>query len=105
MAATALLAVAVMLPAGAMALTPLLSSSTQIDSVAARTTGDHFLYGQPIDVNSASATRLELVPGIGPALAARIIAGRPYDAVADLDHVKGIGPKTLAKISRYVQVR
>jgi competence protein ComEA len=31
-------------------------------------------------------------------LAGRIIAGRPYKAVEELDHVPGIGPKRLEKI-------
>ncbi len=58
----------------------------------------------PVDVNTAPAEALEAIPGIGPAMAARIIEGRPYGAVDDLLRVRGIGPTTLEKIRPYVTV-
>jgi competence protein ComEA len=58
-----------------------------------------------INVNSASAAELDLLPGIGPALAGRIIADReangPFRTLDDLDRVSGIGPKTVAKLAPY----
>jgi len=55
-----------------------------------------------LNLNSSSAAELELLPGIGPALASRIIEDRkangPFKSVDDLDRVKGIGPKTLERI-------
>ena len=57
-----------------------------------------------IDVNSASQAALEWLPGIGPVIAARIIAGRPYRRIDDLIRVKGIGPKRLAQIRTLVSV-
>src|SRR5256885_643794 len=58
--------------------------------------------GRRININTAPSADLELLPGIGPALAARIIEYRktsgPFRSVDDLDKVKGIGPRTLVKI-------
>ena len=54
----------------------------------------------PINVNEASAEELASLPRIGPVLADRLIAARPFASVADLLRVRGIGPKTLAKLQR-----
>lgn len=48
--------------------------------------------GVRLDINTASLTELQAVSGIGPALARRIVARRPYATLADLERVRGIGP-------------
>ena len=50
-----------------------------------------------LDLNTASETELQAIKGIGPALAARIVAGRPYRSVDDLLNIPGIGPAKLAE--------
>ena len=55
-----------------------------------------------IDLDSAPAPDIEKLPGIGPALAKRIVKDRetngPFGCLAALDRVKGIGPALLARI-------
>ncbi len=61
-----------------------------------------------IDLNTASAGELEMLPSIGPATATKIIADRDqngkYDTIDDLQRVSGIGPKTIEKIRPLVRV-
>ncbi len=54
--------------------------------------------GRPISLNLATQAELEMLPGIGPSLARRIMAGRPYARFEDVDRVKGIGPAKLARL-------
>lgn len=55
----------------------------------------------PLDPNLADERELQALPGVGPVLAARIIAWReaegPFASLAALDAVKGVGPARLEK--------
>jgi competence protein ComEA len=56
---------------------------------------------QLLNLNTASAAELDGLPGIGPVLAARIVAERekkPFAKIEDLRRVSGIGPKKLEAI-------
>ncbi len=61
-----------------------------------------FVDPKKIDVNSASAAELTELPGIGPVLAARIVAYRaehgPFRTLDGLTAVKGIGPATVEEL-------
>lgn len=63
----------------------------------------------PLDLNSATASELDGLPGIGPVLAGRIVSHRdthgPYRATDDLLAVPGIGPRLYARVAPLVTVR
>jgi len=61
-----------------------------------------------VNINSANTAQLQLLPGIGPSKAERIIAYRkrhPFRTVAELGRVKGIGPKTVVRLRSHLVVR
>ncbi len=60
------------------------------------------LLGLPVDVNAGSVEDLEALPGIGPTLAERIAARRPFRSVDDLLAVPGIGARRLAALGAAV---
>ncbi|MBI3789477.1 MAG: helix-hairpin-helix domain-containing protein [Gemmatimonadetes bacterium] len=60
----------------------------------------------PVDVDLASASQIEALPRIGPALAKRIVADRekrgPFGSLQALGRVKGIGPGMLRALEGHV---
>ena len=56
-----------------------------------------------VNLNTASESDLVALPGVGPATAKKIIAGRPYTSVADLAKA-GVPKNTMEKISSMVTV-
>ena len=63
---------------------------------------------QKVNLNRALKSELITLPGIGPALADRIIANRDefgtFKTIDDLRNVKGIGDKSLEKIRLYFEL-
>ena len=57
----------------------------------------------PVDLNTASQKELEALPGVGPATAKKIVAGRPYASVSDLSKA-GVSASEISKISSMVTV-
>lgn len=57
----------------------------------------------PVNLNTASQADLEALPGVGPATAKKIIAGRPYATVSDLAKA-GVPKNTIEKITSMVTV-
>jgi DNA uptake protein ComE-like DNA-binding protein len=57
----------------------------------------------PLDLNTASEKELESLPGVGPATAKKIVAGRPFSSVSDLSKA-GVSAATISKINSLVTV-
>jgi competence protein ComEA len=56
----------------------------------------------PVNINTASAAEFEALPGIGAAMAARIVDYRqkdgPFKKIEDLMNVRGLGEKNFLKL-------
>jgi DNA uptake protein ComE-like DNA-binding protein len=57
-----------------------------------------------INPNTATEEELRSLPGVGPVIAGRIFASRPYFSVDDLRKVDGIGEEKMADIKPLVTV-
>ncbi len=61
-----------------------------------------------LNLNAAGEAHLQLLPGIGPALAKRVVEWRRengrFTHLDQLDEVRGIGPKTLDRLRPLVSV-
>ena len=61
-----------------------------------------------INLNTATLEELDALPGIGPAIAQRILdyraANGPFAAIEDLQNVKGIGALTFEKIKTWITI-
>lgn len=62
----------------------------------------------PVNLNTASSMELQEVPGIGPVTADKILQTRKaygtFKSVDDLQAIRGIGPKRLDKMRKYLTV-
>jgi comEA protein len=62
-----------------------------------------------VDVNTAGIPELVELPGVGRAIAERIVDYRkkngPFESVDELNEVTGIGPKTLEALRPHVKVK
>src|SRR5213594_3483235 len=63
---------------------------------------------KPVNINTATSEELQQVPGIGPATAQKILQMRKsygaFKSVDDLLAIRGLGPKRLEKMRRYLTV-
>src|SRR5258708_12720926 len=63
---------------------------------------------QPVNINTANSEQLQAVPGIGPATAEKILQMRKsygaFKSMDDLLAIRGLGPKRLEKMRKYLTV-
>jgi len=80
------------------AVGPEIESKIGQGSVAGEITGK-------ININTASSSQLETLPGVGPVRAKQIIEGRPYKSIEEVKKVSGIGTKTFEKLKDKITVK
>lgn len=76
------------------------SAGSSIDTTVLGTSSN-----QQIDINSASESDLDSLPGIGPATVSKIISGRPYGSIQELVDKKVVGQKEFDKIKDLIVVQ
>jgi competence protein ComEA len=65
------------------------------------------LCADQMNLNTATQEQLQTLPGIGPAIAQRIIAYRtehPFQSIDEVQQVKGVGPKIYEQIKPLIKV-
>ena len=84
------------------------SSNIAVPSTTSKSSSKAIAISALININTASQTELEQLPGIGVAMSQRIIDYRTqngnFDSIDELQNVKGIGPKVFAKIKDFITV-
>jgi competence protein ComEA len=80
---------------------------TKAPKTAKKSKGKQALAGK-LNLNTATADQLQLLPGVGAEKAERVVTWRQknggFKRVADLRKVKGFGYKTLKKLEKYLDV-
>ncbi len=87
--------------------TKVVSSGTGKVAGASDSSGGTEVSGK-VNLNTASVSELDSLPGIGPAYAQRIIDYRDssggFQSIEDVQNVKGIGPKTFEKMKDLITI-
>lgn len=82
--------------------------SRQVFTVSFMAPAQMLTLGIPLDLNRLQADELELLPGIGPRLAERILQYRQkngdFVSLEALKEIEGIGEKTFTSLSQYLKI-
>jgi competence protein ComEA len=62
-------------------------------------------YSGPLDVNTASLSDIEQLPGVTPSMARRIYEGRPYTTVDELVERGLLSERELDRVRKKIKVR
>ena len=58
-----------------------------------------------VNINTATDRELRLIPGIGPAMATKLIENRPFASVWDLMKIQGMGKKRIESLQLYITLK
>ena len=98
-------ALIVLLAVAALAVAPVAAQQKAPKSPAAKSAPTA---GAPLNINTATPAQLETLPGLGKAVAERIVEYREkngnFKKVEDLMNVKGIGEKSFLKLKPLITV-
>jgi competence ComEA-like helix-hairpin-helix protein len=93
----------------AIKLNPAPTAALTVTSIAAVLTETSIaspVAGLRVNINTASAVELDLLPGIGPTLAQSIVAYReangPFEIIEELQNVPDIGPATFQSVLPFI---
>lgn len=87
---------------------PATAVSSQAKSAETKTAATKVPQGAVVNINTAPADQLELLPGVGPKTAARIIEYRQknggFKKIEELMNVRGIGEKVFLRMKNQLAV-
>ena len=58
-----------------------------------------------VNINTATEREVRLIPGVGPALAKKIIAERPYSSIWELMKIDGINRNKVEAMAPYMTLK
>lgn len=94
--------------AGIISTAPAYANAQAPQKAAARSTASRTALTGPININTASAAELEVLPGVGAKTAERIVEYRqkngPFKKIEELMNVRGIGEKAFLKLKSSIIV-
>lgn len=93
---------ALLIVAAALLVAPAVPAQTTTAAAGKATHRSATKHGR-VDVNSATDKELETLPGVTPAIAKKIVEGRPYASIEDLSHA-GLSPGQIDKLRKRVLV-
>lgn len=86
------------------------STAKNVDNTSSLNTNKNTINSQntKININTATQTELETLPGIGPSIALKIVNYRrqygKFKTIEEIKNVSGIGDKKYAKIEKYIKI-
>lgn len=88
---------------------PKIGEINQEASISSQNSSNNSISNNKININKATQTELETIPGVGPSTAIKIINYREengkFSSIEDIKNVSGIGDKKYENIKDYISVK